>query len=81
MEESRLLAEEVRIEAELALGRGPELVAELEELIARAPFRERFRGQLMLALYRAGRQTDALAYAQKGNLVSGRKTRALLAEL
>ncbi len=61
LEELRLLAEEERVEAELELGKGAELVAELEELVVGAPFRERFRGQLMLALYRAGRQAEALA--------------------
>ncbi len=61
LEELRLLAEEQRIEAELALGNAPELIGGLEQLIAAAPFRERLRGQLMLALYRAGRQADALA--------------------
>ena len=60
MQELRLLAEEERIDAELALGKAPELVGELEQLIARAPFRERLRGQLMLSLYRTGRQADAL---------------------
>ncbi len=61
LDEARLLAEEARIEAELELGAGAQLVVKLEELVARAPFRERFRAQLMLALYRAGRQADALA--------------------
>jgi DNA-binding SARP family transcriptional activator/tetratricopeptide (TPR) repeat protein len=61
LEELRLLAEEERIEAELALGKSTGLVAELEELVARAPLRERRRTQLMLALYRSGRQADALA--------------------
>jgi DNA-binding SARP family transcriptional activator/ABC-type transport system substrate-binding protein/streptogramin lyase len=56
---------EQRIESELALGRHGRLVAELERLVAAHPLRERFRAQLMLALYRSGRQTDALAvYAQ-----------------
>lgn len=64
LEELRVLAEEERVEAELELGKGAELVAELEELVAAAPFRERFRAQLMLALYRAGRQADALAAYQ-----------------
>jgi DNA-binding SARP family transcriptional activator len=49
-----------RIEAELALGRHAELVAELEALTRAEPLRERPHGQLMLALYRAGRQADAL---------------------
>jgi DNA-binding SARP family transcriptional activator len=52
---------EDRIEADLASGRHGEVVPELEALVARHPFRERLRGQLMLALYRAGRQSDALA--------------------
>jgi DNA-binding SARP family transcriptional activator len=49
-----------RIDADLALGRHAELIAELSELAARHPFRERFAAQLMLALYRAGRQAEAL---------------------
>jgi DNA-binding SARP family transcriptional activator len=60
LEEMRLGAVEQRLEAELALGRHDELVAELEALIARHPVRERFRYQLMLALYRSDRQAEAL---------------------
>lgn len=60
LEEARLTALEYRIDAELALGRDSGLVGELETLIQEHPFRERFRGQLMLALYRAGRQSEAL---------------------
>jgi DNA-binding SARP family transcriptional activator len=60
LEELRLAALEWRVEAELGLGRHAELVGELEELIAREPFRERLWAQLMLALYRSGRQADAL---------------------
>ena len=60
LEELRAAAVEDRVEAELALGREAELVAELEALVAREPLRERLRGQLMLALYRAGRQGEAL---------------------
>jgi predicted ATPase/DNA-binding SARP family transcriptional activator len=61
LEELRLGAVEDRIDAELALGRHGELVAELERLVAEQPLRERLRGQLMLALYRSGRQADALS--------------------
>jgi DNA-binding SARP family transcriptional activator len=64
LEERRLLALEARIDADLELGGGSELVAELERLVADHPFRERFLGQLMLSLYRAGRQADALAAYQ-----------------
>ena len=61
LEEERLAALEGRIEAELELGGHAELVAELESLVARYPLRERLWAQLMLALYRAGQQADALA--------------------
>jgi peptide/nickel transport system substrate-binding protein len=64
LEERRLLALEQRIEAELASGEGPELVPELERLVREHPLRERLIAQLMLALYRAGRQADALAIVQ-----------------
>jgi DNA-binding SARP family transcriptional activator len=60
LEERRLAAVEARIDAELGLGRHAELVGELEALVALHPLRERFCGQLMLALYRCGRQVDAL---------------------
>jgi predicted ATPase/DNA-binding SARP family transcriptional activator/Tfp pilus assembly protein PilF len=61
LEELRLTTLETRIEAELALGLHAGLVGELEELVAREPLRERFRAQAMLALYRCGRQAEALA--------------------
>jgi predicted ATPase/DNA-binding SARP family transcriptional activator len=60
LEEQRLAALEDRIEADLALGRHRELVSELEALLAEHHGRERLCGQLMLALYRSGRQTEAL---------------------
>ena len=60
LEELRLAALEWRAEAELALGGHAELVGELEELVAQEPFRERLWGHLMLALYRSGRQAEAL---------------------
>jgi DNA-binding SARP family transcriptional activator len=61
LEELRAVALEERIEADLALGRHAELVSELEALVESQPLRERPRAQLMLALYRSGRQADALA--------------------
>jgi DNA-binding SARP family transcriptional activator len=60
LEEARLAALEERIAADLERGLGPELVAELQGLVGSHPLRERLRAQLMLALYRAGRQADAL---------------------
>jgi DNA-binding SARP family transcriptional activator/class 3 adenylate cyclase/tetratricopeptide (TPR) repeat protein len=60
LEDLHLAAIEEQIEAELTLGRHADLIGELEALIAEHPHRERFRGQLMLALYRSGRQAEAL---------------------
>jgi DNA-binding SARP family transcriptional activator len=60
LEELRLLALERRVEADLAVGRHAELVGELEALVTQHPLRERLRAQLMLALYRSGRQANAL---------------------
>jgi predicted ATPase/DNA-binding SARP family transcriptional activator len=72
LEEMRLAALEDRMDADLAAGRSAELVAELEALVNTFPLRERFRAQLMVALYRAGRQADALE--------AFRRTRQYLAE-
>jgi predicted ATPase/DNA-binding SARP family transcriptional activator len=72
LEELRLAAVEHRAELALAAGEHAGLVGELETLAAAHPARERPRGQLMLALYRSGRQADALAVYQQ--------TRAVLAE-
>jgi DNA-binding SARP family transcriptional activator len=60
LEEARLAALEVRIDADLALGREDQLVGELNALVREHPLRERIRAQLMLALYRSGRQAEAL---------------------
>ena len=60
LEEVRLAVIEQRIDADLALGRHGALVGELEQLVAEHPVRERIRAQLMLALYRSGRQAEAL---------------------
>ncbi|MFN2589263.1 MAG: BTAD domain-containing putative transcriptional regulator, partial [Actinomycetota bacterium] len=72
LEELRIQAIEDRIEADLGSGRASDLVPELEQLIPAHPFRERLRGLLMLALYRSGRQADALQVF--------RAARSLLAE-
>jgi DNA-binding SARP family transcriptional activator len=60
LEELRLAALDQRIDADLATGRHAELVGELEALVAQHPLHERLRCQLMLALYRSGRQAEAL---------------------
>jgi DNA-binding SARP family transcriptional activator len=60
LEEIRLAAVELRIDADLTLGRHDELVGELEALVAEHPLRERLRRSLMTALYRSGRQAEAL---------------------
>jgi DNA-binding SARP family transcriptional activator len=60
LEESRIEAIDAWFEAQLGLGRDAQLVAGLQEAITTHPFRERLRGLLMVALYRAGRQTEAL---------------------
>ena len=72
LEELRLAALEDLAEADLELGRHAEVVGELDALVNRYPLRERLRAHLMLALYRSGRQAEALAVYQE--------TRALLVE-
>jgi DNA-binding SARP family transcriptional activator len=74
LEELRLSIREDRLDAELELGRHVELIGELEAFVAEHPLRERGRAQLLLALYRAGRQADALHRYQEAR-------RALAAEL
>jgi DNA-binding SARP family transcriptional activator len=64
-QELRLTSLEDRVDADLALGSHDALVGELETLVARHPHRERLRGQHMLALYRAGRQPEALSSYQQ----------------
>lgn len=66
LKELRLSALEDRLEADLALGNHLAVVAELEALLAGSPLRERLRGLLMLALYRSGRQAEALRVAGEG---------------
>jgi predicted ATPase/DNA-binding SARP family transcriptional activator len=65
LQELRLTVVEEQIDAELALERHAEVVPELERLVVDHPLRERMRAQLMLALYRAGRQVDALQAFQE----------------
>jgi len=89
LDELRLAALEERIEADLARGRHAELVPELEGLVREHPLRERLRAQLMLALFRSGRQSEALdAYQQARRLLStelglepGRRLRELEAAI
>ena len=71
LSELRLTLIEERLDIELELGRHQGTVAELDELVATYPLRERLRGLLMLALYRAGRQADALRVFQDGRRVLG----------
>jgi len=69
LDELRLSATEDKVSAELALGQHSRIVGELEALIKRHPLRERLWGDLMLALYRSGRQAEALEAYQKARTV------------
>jgi DNA-binding SARP family transcriptional activator len=69
LDEQRLAVVEARFEARLECGEARESVAEIEHLVDEHPLRERLRGQLMLALYRCGRQADALAAYQAARRV------------
>ena len=72
LEDARLDAVEARVDALLACGRHQETLAELEELTAKHPLRERFWAQRLLALYRCGRQADALrAYRELRAVLAG----------
>ena len=66
LDQDRLVAAEERVDSALALGRHRELIPELEQRVRDEPLRERPRAQLMLALYRAGRQADALERYREG---------------
>src|SRR5262249_44521041 len=69
LDEPYLPTLEDRVDADLAFGRHDDVVAELQTLIARHPLRERLRGQLMIALYRGGRQAEALQAYQSARAV------------
>lgn len=69
LEEARMIAWENRIEADLALGRHQQVTSELTWLVKELPLRERLRAQLMTALYRSGRQAEALQIFSEGRTV------------
>ncbi len=69
LDELRLACVEARLEVELRAGRHTEVLADLEQVVAEQPYREHLRCQLMLALYRSGRQSDALACYREGRTI------------
>src|SRR4051812_16664135 len=69
LDEQHHAAVEVRVDADLAAGRHAELIGELQQLTTQHPWRERLHAQLMLALYRSGRQADALEAYQRAREV------------
>jgi DNA-binding SARP family transcriptional activator len=71
LEELRLQALEARVDADLALGKHTDLVSELDALVKQHPLRERLQAQLMVTLYRCGRQSDALAAYQAARRLLG----------
>ena len=75
LDELVLAALEARIDAELELGAHRRLVPELERLVEQHPYREHLLEQLMLALYRAGRQADALEVYRRGTMRLARRPR------
>ncbi|MFL1378419.1 MULTISPECIES: AfsR/SARP family transcriptional regulator [unclassified Nocardiopsis] len=89
LEENRVSAVESYLELELGLGRHDRLIGEIDGLVRQHPLRERLRGQLMLALYRSGRQAEALEIYRRGRellidelgLEPGKELRALEAAI
>ena len=79
LEELRLTLLEERLDADIETGQAGAVVGELETLVGEHPLRERFREQLMLSLYRAGRQAEALEAFQQGGGCSSRSSESIRA--